>query len=215
MKSFVNHTGLVVGINRPNIDTDMIIPKQFLKSIKRTGFGVNLFDELRYQDEGKPGESCDNRPLVPDFPLNQPRYNGASILIAQENFGCGSSREHAPWALDDFGFRAILAPSFADIFFTNCLKNGILPIVFSKKTIDNFFSEVHNKKGYKLTIDLNSQHVLTPSNEVFKFSIDEFSKRCLLDGLDEIDLTLKEVDIIKAYEARHIKRVPWVFGAIK
>lgn len=214
MKSFINHTGLVVGINRSNIDTDMIIPKQFLKSIKRTGFGANLFDELRYRDEGKPGEPCDDRPLVTDFPLNQPRYKGATILLAQENFGCGSSREHAPWALDDFGFRAILAPSFADIFYINCIKNGIFPIVFNKKIINNFFSEVHKKEGYELTIDLDNQSVLTPSN-AFKFSIDQFSKRCLLDGLDEIDLTLKEIDTIKAYENKHMKKVPWVFGAIK
>jgi|TARA_B100001063_G_C16719280_1_gene532589 3-isopropylmalate/(R)-2-methylmalate dehydratase small subunit len=215
MDLFTDHTGLVVGINRPNIDTDMIIPKQFLKSIKRTGFGKNLFDELRYKDEGKPGEPCTDRPIVSDFPLNQPRYNGASILLAQENFGCGSSREHAPWALNDFGFRAIIAPSFAEIFYINCLKNGLLPIVLNKKIIDYLFSEVNNKEGYELTINLHKQLVITPSNEILKFKIDGFSKRCLLEGLDEIDLTLKDIDAIKAYEVKHMENSPWIFGAIK
>ena len=156
MKKFNTLKSIPAYLPIVNIDTDMIIPKQFLKSIKRTGFGANLFDELRYRDEGKPGESCDDRPLVTDFPLNQTRYKGATILLAQENFGCGSSREHAPWALDDFGFRAILAPSFADIFYINCIKNGILPIVFNKKIINNFFSEVHKKEGYELTINLDN-----------------------------------------------------------
>tara|TARA_B110000858_G_scaffold117644_1_gene134218 strand:- start:550 stop:1197 length:648 start_codon:yes stop_codon:yes gene_type:complete len=215
MRAFTQHTGIVVGIDRPNIDTDMIIPKQFLKSIKRSGFGQNLFDELRYMDEGKPGGDCTNRPLKNDFPLNQSRYEGASVLLAQENFGCGSSREHAPWALDDFGFRVIIAPSFADIFYTNCFKNGLLPIVFDVDIIKYLFSEVEKKEGYQLLIDLNKQIVITSSTEEFPFQIDEFSKRCLLEGLDEIDLTLKEVDIIKAYEANRIKNSPWIFGAIK
>ena len=215
MKTFTLHKGLVVGIDRPNIDTDMIIPKQFLKSIKRSGFGQNLFDELRYMDEGKPGVDCKSRILRDDFPLNYPRYTSASILLAQENFGCGSSREHAPWALDDYGFRVIIAPSFADIFFTNCLKNGLLPIVLSKKIVKYIFDQVEITEGYQLSVDLQKQVVITPSSDEFFFDIDEFSKRALLEGLDEIGLTLKESDLICAYEVEHMKNAPWIFGAIK
>jgi len=215
MKIFNLHNGLVVGINRPNIDTDMIIPKQFLKSIKRSGFGKNLFDELRYMGEGEPGEDCKSRALREDFPLNLPRYAGASILLVQENFGCGSSREHAPWALDDYGFRVIIAPSFADIFYTNCFKNGLLPIVLNQETINYLFDKTESTEGYRLTVDLKKQIVSTSLNERFPFEVDEFSKHCLLKGLDEIDLTLKQVDAIKAYELKHIHLAPWVFGAIK
>jgi 3-isopropylmalate/(R)-2-methylmalate dehydratase small subunit len=215
MKAFTVHKGLVAGIDRANVDTDMIIPKQFLKSIKRSGFGPNLFDELRYLDESKPGQDCANRPLNPDFPLNWPRYKGASVLLCRENFGCGSSREHAPWALDDYGFRAVIAPSFADIFFNNCFKNGLLPIVLEENTVDKLFAEVEANEGYELAVDLPRQVVVTPSGEEFSFEIDEFSKDCLLEGLDEIGLTLNDADAIRAYEAAREKDTPWLFGAIK
>lgn len=215
MKAFTVHKGLVAGIDRANVDTDMIIPKQFLKSIKRSGFGPNLFDELRYLDEGKPGQDCSNRPLNPDFPLNWPRYKGASVLLCRENFGCGSSREHAPWALDDYGFRAVIAPSFADIFFNNCFKNGLLPIVLEEGIVDKLFKDVEANEGYELAVDLPRQVVVTPSGEEFSFEIDEFSKDCLLEGLDEIGLTLNDADTIRAYEAAREKDTPWLFGAIK
>lgn len=215
MKAFTVHKGIVAGIDRANVDTDMIIPKQFLKSIKRSGFGPNLFDELRYLDEGKPGEDCTNRPLNKDFPLNWPRYKGASVLLCRENFGCGSSREHAPWALDDYGFRAVIAPSFADIFFNNCLKNGLLPIVLKEDIVDKLFADVEANEGYELAVDLPRQVVVAPSGEEFSFDIDEFSKGCLLEGLDEIGLTLNDTDAIRAYEAAREKDTPWLFGAIK
>lgn len=215
MKAFTVHKGIVAGIDRANVDTDMIIPKQFLKSIKRSGFGPNLFDELRYLDEGKPGQDCAHRPLNPDFPLNWPRYKGASVLLCRENFGCGSSREHAPWALDDYGFRAVIAPSFADIFFNNCFKNGLLPIVLKEDIVDKLFAEIEANEGYELAVDLARQVVVTPAGEEFSFDIDAFSKGCLLEGLDEIGLTLNDADAIRAYEAAREKDTPWLFGAIK
>ena len=215
MKAFTVHKGIVAGIDRANVDTDMIIPKQFLKSIKRSGFGPNLFDELRYLDEGKPGQDCSDRPLNKDFILNRPRYKGASVLLTRENFGCGSSREHAPWAMDDYGFRAVIGPSFADIFFNNCFKNGLLPIVLKESIGDKLFSEVEENEGYELTVDLPRQVVVTPSGEEFSFDVDEFGKDCLLEGLDEIGLTLNDSDTIRAYEAAREKDTPWLFGAIK
>jgi 3-isopropylmalate/(R)-2-methylmalate dehydratase small subunit len=215
MKAFTVHKGIVAGIDRSNVDTDMIIPKQFLKSIKRSGFGPNLFDELRYLDEGMPGQDCTNRPLNKDFPLNWPRYQGASVLLARENFGCGSSREHAPWALDDYGFRAVIAPSFADIFFNNCFKNGLLPIILEESIVDRLFSEVEANESYELAVDLSRQVVVTPAGEEFPFDVDGFSKSCLLEGLDEIGLTLNDTDAIRAYEAAREKDTPWLFGAIK
>jgi 3-isopropylmalate/(R)-2-methylmalate dehydratase small subunit len=215
MKAFTVHKGLVAPMDRANVDTDMIIPKQFLKSIKRSGFGPNLFDELRYLDEGKPGQDCSDRPLNKDFILNRPRYKGASILLTRENFGCGSSREHAPWAMDDYGFRAVIGPSFADIFFNNCFKNGLLPIVLKESIVDKLFSEVEENEGYELTVDLPRQVVVTPSGEEFPFDVDEFGKGCLLEGLDEIGLTLNDSDTIRAYEAAREKDTPWLFGAIK
>jgi 3-isopropylmalate/(R)-2-methylmalate dehydratase small subunit len=193
----------------------MIIPKQFLKSIKRAGFGPNLFDELRYQDEGQPDQDCAGRPLNPDFVLNQSRYQGTSVLLARENFGCGSSREHAPWALDDFGIRAIIAPSFADIFYNNCFKNGLLPIVLPEAQVDQLFKEVEATEGYQLTVDLERQVVVTPSGQEFAFEVDNFRKHCLLNGLDDIGLTLQHADEIKAYEARRRQESPWLFDAIK
>jgi 3-isopropylmalate/(R)-2-methylmalate dehydratase small subunit len=215
MKAFVTHNGLVAPMDRANIDTDMIIPKQFLKSIKRSGFGPNLFDEMRYLDEGVPGADCSNRPLNKDFVLNQPRYKGASILLARQNFGCGSSREHAPWALDDFGFRAVIAPSFADIFFNNSFKNGILPIVLKDKEVDILFEQNFAKEGYSLQIDLEKQVVTTPSGESFSFEVDPFRKHCLLNGLDDIGLTLEHADSIKAYEAKRQQSAPWLFDGVK
>jgi 3-isopropylmalate/(R)-2-methylmalate dehydratase small subunit len=185
-----------------------------LKSIKRAGFGPNLFDELRYLDEGQPDQDCSTRPLNPDFVLNQPRYQGTSILLARKNFGCGSSREHAPWALEDFGIRAIIAPSFADIFYNNCFKNGLLPIVLPEEQVDQLFREVEATVGYRLTIDLERQQVVTPSGQAFPFEIDAFRKHCLLNGLDDIDLTLQHADEIRAYEARRRREAPWLFDAI-
>ncbi len=215
MKAFTVHKGLVAPMDRANVDTDMIIPKQFLKSIKRSGFGPNLFDELRYLDEGRPGQDCSTRPLNPDFPLNWPRYAGASVLLARENFGCGSSREHAPWALDDYGFRAVIAPSFADIFFNNCFKNGLLPIVLEEKIVDKLFEEAEVAEGYELTVDLSRQVVVKPNGEELPFEVDAFRKHCLLEGLDEIGLTLQEADAIRAFEAGHGKANPWLYHAIK
>lgn len=215
MKAFTQHRGLVGPMDRANVDTDMIIPKQFLKSIKRSGFGPNLFDELRYLDQGEPGQDCSNRPLNPDFPLNEPRYKGASILLARKNFGCGSSREHAPWALEDYGFNAVIAPSYADIFYNNCFKNGVLPVILTESEVDELFQELASDEGYHLDIDLAAQTVMTDSGKVFSFDLDEFRKECLLIGLDEIGLTLTSSDLIKEYEIEREKQHPWVFGAIK
>ena len=215
MKAFTKHRGLVGPMDRANVDTDMIIPKQFLKSIKRSGFGPNLFDELRYLDQGEPGQDCSNRPLNPDFPLNEPRYKGASILLARKNFGCGSSREHAPWALEDYGFNAVIAPSYADIFYNNCFKNGVLPVILTETEVDELFQELASDEGYHLNIDLAVQTVTTDSGKVFSFELDEFRKECLLSGLDEIGLTLTSSDLIKEYEIEREKQHPWVFGAIK
>ena len=194
------------------MDTDQIIPKQYLKSIHRTGFGPNLFDEWRYLDEGWPGKDPAERQPNPDFVLNQPRYRDASILLTRHNFGCGSSREHAPWALEDYGFRVILAPSFADIFFNNCFKNGLLPIVLDEDTIDRLFAEVEAGEGYELTVDLREQVITLPSGETIEFEVDAFQRHCLLNGLDEIGLTLEQVDAIRAYERERARREPWVFG---
>ena len=215
MKKFTQLTGIAAPLDRANVDTDMIIPKQFLKSIKRSGFGKNLFDELRYLDEGQPDQSCEGRPLNTEFVLNQPRYQGASILLARENFGCGSSREHAPWALDDYGFRCVIAPSFAEIFYNNCFKNGLLPIVLRDEQIDQLFAEVAETEGYQLSIDLERQLVITPSGEEMTFSIDGFRKHCLINGLDDIGITLQNEADIRAYEERRRQQAPWLFGAIK
>ena len=211
MQKFTQLQGLVAPLDRANVDTDAIIPKQFLKSIKRTGFGPNAFDEWRYLDHGEPGMDNSGRPLNPDFVLNQPRYQGAQVLLARENFGCGSSREHAPWALEDYGFRAIIAPSFADIFFNNCFKNGLLPIVLDAAVVDQLFKETVASEGYKLTVDLAAQTVVTPSGQSFGFKVDEFRKYCLLNGLDDIGLTLRNVDRIKTYEERRKVEAPWLF----
>ena len=211
MEKFIRQEGLVAPLDRANVDTDQIIPKQFLKSIKRTGFGPNLFDEWRYLDEGFPGQDSSQRPKNEDFVLNQPRYQGASILLTRRNFGCGSSREHAPWALMDFGFKAIIAPSFADIFYNNCFKNGLLPIVLSEDNVEALFRAVEGKEGFRITIDLEQQQVIPESGEPLAFEIDEFRKHCLLNGLDEIGLTLNEADTIRAYEARRAEREPWIF----
>jgi 3-isopropylmalate/(R)-2-methylmalate dehydratase small subunit len=215
MNKFTLHTGVAAPMDRANIDTDMIIPKQFLKSIKRSGFGKNLFDELRYLDEGQPDQECTGRPLNEDFVLNQSRYQGTSVLLARENFGCGSSREHAPWALEDFGIRSVIAPSFAEIFYNNCFKNGLLPIVLSEEQVDQLFTEVQANEGYELTVNLEEQIVVTPSGEKIAFEIDDFRKHCLLNGLDDIGLTLQHADDIRAYEAKRQAEAPWLFGAIK
>ena len=212
MKSFTQHTGLVAPMDRANVDTDLIIPKQFLKSIKRSGFGANLFDELRYLDRGEPGKDNTARPVNPEFPLNFSRYQGASILLARKNFGCGSSREHAPWALDEYGFRAIIAPSFADIFYNNCFKNGLLPIVLSETVVAQLFDEIYANEGYQLEIDLGKQQVITPSGEAFTFDIDTFRKHCLEEGLDEIALSLRDAKAIQAYEAQRKLERPWLFN---
>lgn len=211
MKAFTTLNGLVAPLDRVNVDTDAIIPKQFLKSIKRSGFGPNAFDEWRYLDHGEPGMDNSKRPLNPDFSLNQPRYQGAQILLTRKNFGCGSSREHAPWALDDYGFRAVIAPSFADIFFNNCYKNGLLPIVLPEETVSRLFEEVYQNEGYRLNIDLNAQTVTTPSGESFAFDITEHRKHCLLNGLDEIGLTLQHDVDIRAFEQKHRLAQPWLF----
>jgi 3-isopropylmalate/(R)-2-methylmalate dehydratase small subunit len=203
---------LVCPLDRANVDTDAIIPKQFLKSIKRSGFGPNLFDEWRYLDHGEPGMDNSVRPQNPDFVLNFPRYAGAQILLARENFGCGSSREHAPWALEDYGFRAVIAPSFADIFFNNCYKNGVLPIVLPALSVDMLFAETQAAEGYKLTIDLAEQTVRSPSGIVFGFDITAHRKHCMFNGLDEIGLTLAHADKIKAFEAKRRAEQPWLFA---
>lgn len=212
MKPFTVHQGLVAPLDRANVDTDAIIPKQFLKSIKRSGFGPNAFDEWRYLDHGEPGMDNSKRPLNPDFVLNQARYQGASILLTRENFGCGSSREHAPWALEDFGFRSVIAPSFADIFFNNCFKNGMLPIVLNEAIVDSLFKAVEANDGYQLTIDLQKQTVNTPEGQSYAFEVDSFRKHCLLNGLDDIGLTLQQVDAIRAFEAKHKVAQPWLFN---
>lgn len=210
MEKFTVHSGLVAPLDRENVDTDAIIPKQFLKSIQRTGFGPNLFDEWRYKDVGEPGMDNSKRPLNPDFVLNQPRYQGASILLARRNFGCGSSREHAPWALTQYGFRAVIAPSFADIFFNNCYKNGLLPVVLSEQQVEHLFNETNAFNGYQLTIDLDKQVVLTPSGQGYEFDIAPFRKYCMLNGFDDIGLTLRHADKIKAYEAERVAKMPWL-----
>lgn len=215
MKKFTCHQGIAAPMDRANIDTDMIIPKQFLKSIKRSGFGPNLFDELRYLDEGQPDADNSGRPLNPDFVLNLPRYQGASVLLARENFGCGSSREHAPWALEDFGFRAIIAPSYADIFFNNCFKNGLLPIILDEAIVDQLFKEVEAEEGYQLTVDLENQKVIKPSGEEIAFEVDPFRKHCLINGLDDIGLTLQDADDIRAYEESRRTSQPWLFDVVK
>ena len=211
MEKFIREGGLVAPLDRANVDTDQIIPKQFLKSIKRSGFGPNLFDEWRYLDEGQPGQDNSKRPLNKEFVLNQPRYQGASILLARRNFGCGSSREHAPWALLDFGFRAIIAPSFADIFFNNCFKNGVLPIVVSEEVADELFKAVAANVGYRLTVDLAEQKIIRPDGAAIAFEIDAFRKHCLLNGLDDIGLTLQDAGAIREYEKARQQREPWVF----
>ena len=216
MEKFNVVRGLVAPLDRANVDTDAIIPKQFLKSIKRTGFGPNLFDEWRYLDVGEPGMDNARRPLNPDFALNQPRYAGASILLARKNFGCGSSREHAPWALQDYGFRAVIAPSFADIFFNNCFKNGLLPVRLTESEVDRLFHEVAAFPGFELVIDLPRQVVTTPSGAfAFGFEVDAFRKDCLLNGWDDIGLVLRHADRIREYEARRLAEQPWLGRALK
>ncbi|MCA0213561.1 MAG: 3-isopropylmalate dehydratase small subunit [Proteobacteria bacterium] len=210
MQKFNVHKGLVAPMDRANVDTDAIIPKQFLKSIRKTGFGVNLFDEWRYLDPGEPGQDPASRKPNPDFVLNQPRYAGASILLARKNFGCGSSREHAPWALDQFGFRAIIAPSFADIFFNNSFKNGLLPIVLPEATVDQLFNEVAAFPGYQLTIDLERQVIVRPQGEEIPFEVQAFRRYCLLNGFDDIGLTLRQADKIRGFEAQRLAQKPWL-----
>jgi 3-isopropylmalate/(R)-2-methylmalate dehydratase small subunit len=210
MQAFTLHTGVVAPMDRENVDTDAIIPKQFLKSIKRTGFGPNLFDEWRYKDPGYPGQDPAARVPNPDFVLNQPRYQGASVLLARRNFGCGSSREHAPWALDQYGFRAIIAPSFADIFFTNCFKSGLLPIVLPEDAVAKLFDEVNAFVGYKLTIDLPRQVVAKPDGAEIPFDVQAFRKYCLVNGFDDIGLTLRHADKIRGYEAERLAKMPWL-----
>jgi len=212
MKKFNTFTGVVAPLDRANVDTDAIIPKQFLKSIKRTGFGPYLFDEWRYLDHGEPEMDCTNRPLNADFVLNDPRYRGAQILLARDNFGCGSSREHAPWALADYGFRVIVAPSFADIFFNNCFKNGILPIELDNDLVDALFEKATRQRALQVTVDLQAQQLRLADDQVVHFSVDAFRKHCLLEGLDDIGLTLRYSDEIRAFEERHREQAPWVFS---
>ncbi|UOG93788.1 MAG: 3-isopropylmalate dehydratase small subunit [Candidatus Thiothrix sulfatifontis] len=211
MEKFTVHTGLVIPLDRSNVDTDAIIPKQYLKSIQRTGFGPTLFDDWRYLEPGEPGMDHSKRTPNPDFVLNAPRYAGASVLLARENFGCGSSREHAVWALTDYGIRAVIAPSYADIFFNNSFKNGLLPLTLPAEVIDQLFVEAQASEGYQLTVNLEAQQVVTPSGAAFAFSIDEFRKYCLLNGLDDIGLTLQHADDIRAYEAKRKQVAPWLF----
>ena len=211
MDKFEKLDAVVAPLDRANVDTDAIIPKQFLKSIKRSGFGPNAFDEWRYLDHGEPGMDNSQRPINPDFVLNQPRYVGAEVLLARDNFGCGSSREHAPWALLDQGFKVIIAPSFADIFFNNCFKNGILPIVLSAEKVDQLFKETEATEGYRLTVDLEAQTITTPASETIAFEVDSFRKHCLINGLDDIGLTLQHVEDIKAYEEQRKISAPWLF----
>ena len=211
MRAFTQHTGLVAPLDRANVDTDQIIPKQFLKSIKRTGFGPNLFDEWRYLDVGYAYQDNSKRPLNKDFVLNAERYQGASVLLARENFGCGSSREHAPWALEEYGFRSIIAPSYADIFFNNSFKNGLLPIILSDAEVDELFQQVEANVGYQLTVDLAAQTVTRPDGKVYHFAVDAFRKHCLINGLDDIGLTLQDGDAIATFEAKHRVSQPWLF----
>ena len=215
MQAYNTQTGIVCPLDRSNVDTDQIIPKQFLKSIKRTGFGVNLFDDWRYLDEGFPGQDHTKRPINPDFVLNKPRYQGATILLARSNFGCGSSREHVPWALSEYGFRPVIAPTFADIFYNNCFKNGMLPIVLPEEQVDELFEACFANEGYELTADLERQVVITPEGKEFAFEVDEFRKHCLLNGLDDIGLTLQQSDAIKAYEEKMQQKTPWIFQEVK
>ena len=214
MQAFTIHQGLVAPMDRENVDTDAIIPKQFLKSIRRTGFGPNLFDEWRYLDAGYPGQDPNSRRPNPDFVLNHARYAGASILLARKNFGCGSSREHAPWALEQYGFRALIAPSYADIFFNNCFKNGLLPIVLSESQIDSLFNDVHAFPGYALTIDLERQVVVKPQGEELPFDVQAFRKYCLINGLDDIGLTLRHADKIRSFESLRLTQNPWLAHAM-
>ncbi|MDG2473440.1 MAG: 3-isopropylmalate dehydratase small subunit [Pseudomonadales bacterium] len=211
MRAFTALEGVVMPIDRANVDTDMIIPKQFLKSIKRSGFGPYLFDELRYLDKGEPDMDCTHRPLNTEFSLNHERYAGANILLSRQNFGCGSSREHAPWALDDFGFRCLIAPSFADIFFNNCFKNGILPIQLSDEIVDQLFDVVDKTEGFSLAVDLASQTITLLDGSSIAFEVDSFRKHCLLNGLDDIALTLEDADLIRAFEVGHKQKVPWLY----
>lgn len=211
MRAFTQHQGLVAPMDRANVDTDLIIPKQFLKSIKRSGFGPNLFDGLRYLDEGEPGQDCSHRPLNPEFPLNEARYQGASILLARENFGCGSSREHAPWALEDYGFRCVIAPSFADIFYNNCFKNGVLPVVLPADIVDELFNALYAHEGFSLEVDLQEQQVVDAGGRRFDFAVEGYRRQCLLEGLDDIGVTLQSTDAINAYEKRSAQRFPWMF----
>lgn len=211
MEKFEKITGLVAPMDRANVDTDAIIPKQFLKSIKRSGFGPNLFDEWRYLDHGEPGKDNSGRPLNPDFVLNQPRYQGASVLLGRENFGCGSSREHAPWALLDYGFRVVIAPSFADIFYNNCFKNSILPIIVSKQELDDLMTEIAGNEGVEFEIDLENQQISTAAGTVINFEIDAFRKENLLKGLDDIGLTMQNIDKISAFEQRQKQAMPWLW----
>jgi 3-isopropylmalate/(R)-2-methylmalate dehydratase small subunit len=211
MRAFTQHTGLVAPLDRANVDTDQIIPKQFLKSIKRTGFGPNLFDEWRYLDVGYAYQDNSKRPLNKDFVLNAERYQGASVLLARENFGCGSSREHAPWALEEYGFRSIIAPSYADIFYNNSFKNGLLPIILSDAEVDELFQQVEANPGYQLTVDLQAQTVTRPDGKTYSFELDEFRKHCLVNGLDDIGLTLMDHEAIAAFEAKHRASQPWLF----
>jgi len=213
MEKFVRQEGLVAPLDRANVDTDAIIPKQFLKSIERAGFGPNLFDEWRYLDHGEPGMDNSKRPLNPEFVLNKPRYRGATVLLARENFGCGSSREHAPWALLQYGFQAVIAPSFADIFYTNSLKNGLVLITLDAAIVDRLFTEALTVDGYRVAVDLEQQTVTTPGGEHFRFEIDRFRKHCIMNGLDDIGLTLQHADKIKGFEAIHRERQPWLFGS--
>ena len=214
MKPYTTEQGIVAPLDRSNVDTDLIIPKQFLKSIKRTGFGDNLFDELRYLDEGFLGQDIAKRPKNTDFVLNQARYAGATILLARKNFGCGSSREHAPWALEEYGFRTVIAPSFADIFYNNCFKNGMLPVVLSESDVDDLFNECFVNIGYQLMVDLENQKVISPSGKEYSFEVDAFRKHCLLNGLDDIGLTLQHADDIKAFEEKAKTDRPWVFAEL-
>ena len=212
MDKFTVHKGLVVPLDRANVDTDAIIPKQYLKSISKTGFGPTLFDDWRYLESGEPGMDHSKRPINTEFSLNLPRYQGASVLIARENFGCGSSREHAVWALADYGVRAVIAPSYADIFFNNCFKNGVLPIVLSASNVGTLFKEVTNQEGYELTINLEDQKVVTSAGDSFDFEVDEFRKYCLINGLDDIGLTLQHADAIRQYESKRKQQAPWLFS---
>jgi 3-isopropylmalate/(R)-2-methylmalate dehydratase small subunit len=212
MNRFETFTGVVAPLDRANVDTDAIIPKQFLKSIKRTGFGPYLFDEWRYMDHGEPDMDCSNRPRNPDFVLNDSRYGSAQVLLARDNFGCGSSREHAPWALADYGFKVIIAPSFADIFFNNSFKNGILPIKLAESVVDGLFNKAGGEQALEITVDLQAQELQLADGEVIAFEVDEFRKHCLLEGLDDIGLTLQHADEIKAFEQKRREQAPWIFG---